>query len=38
MQVLHRVHIHHFSGNEDDDSVSKINILIILEFYHLLYI
>jgi hypothetical protein len=26
-------HIHHHSGNADDDSVSKINLLIIHHFY-----
>jgi hypothetical protein len=31
-------YIHHHSGNADDDSVSKINLLIIHHFYPFLYI
>jgi hypothetical protein len=31
-------HIHHHSGNADDDSVSKINLLIIHHVYPFLYI
>jgi hypothetical protein len=31
-------HIHHHSGNTDDDSVSKINLLIIHHFYPFLCI
>jgi hypothetical protein len=31
-------HIHHYSGNADDDSVSKINLLIIHHFYPILFI